>query len=65
VEPWTVRRVGATCIFFGVIGLVYASFLVVSAATGAAGLPSTLTVAIVAVQSVLNLVVGLNLRRRA
>ena len=65
MERRTLRRVGAACIVFGAIGLVYTSLLVVSATTGASGLPSTLTVVFVAVQSILNVAVGWNLRGRA
>jgi hypothetical protein len=65
VEPRTLRRIGGAAIVFGSLGLAWTVVLVGLAATGAAGMPSAFTVAIVAVQSVLNVAVGWNLRRRA
>src|SRR6476619_4494852 len=60
VTPKTLRKIGTVCFVFGIAGLAYTLLLLMTGATISAG-----TVALIPIQSAVNVAAGWSLRRRA
>ena len=64
MEPSTLRRLGTLCIAVGILGLACTVLVAGLVATGTSGPLRTFMVFIVPIQSVVNVVVGMTLRRQ-
>lgn len=64
MEPSTLRRLGAVCIGVGLFGLACTLLIAGLVATGTSEPPQTFMVFVVPIQSLVNVVVGWNLRQQ-